>query len=256
MSSVVGLVFLVVYLAIIFVIVYAKKDTSIGNFSWGGGCLLLTLYTFFAHGNYHARQVIVTALITLWCVRLAYYVYARYKKGADRRYVAWLEQWQNPLVGFAFSFVWIFMLNGFFAVLMSLPSLWINTRLMQPAFGMLDMCGVVLWLIGFWYESVSDNQLYAFMRNPENKGTVCNQGLWRYSRHPNYFGEILMWWGIYVLALAVPCGWITMVTPIAITVTLVFVTGIPWNEKAMESNPEYQEYAKKTSMLIPWFVKN
>lgn len=246
------------YFATIFAIVYIKKDTSIANFSWGGGCLLVTLYTFFVFGHFYARQILVTALIFIWCSRLAYYVWARYKKGGDPRYVEWLARWKNPFIGFLFSFVWIFILNGSFSIVMSLISIIINTDA-QPPLGWLDALGAAIWTAGFIGESVSDMQLHAFMSNPKNKGHLCMQGLWRYSRHPNYFGEILIWWGLFIISLSYvsmnPLGLVTIITPCAITFSLLFVTGIPWNEKAISTNPEYPEYKRKTSILVPWFVK-
>src|SRR5437016_14666515 len=102
-----GVLLLISYLIAMFIIVHSKKDTSIGNFTWGGGCLLLTLYTFFMFGSYHIRQILITLLIALWYIRLAYYVWLRYKKGADPRYVSWLEKWSNPLVAFLFSLGWV-----------------------------------------------------------------------------------------------------------------------------------------------------
>ncbi|MDR3550812.1 MAG: DUF1295 domain-containing protein [Candidatus Babeliales bacterium] len=246
---------LFIYLCIMLVIVYIKKDTSIGNFSWGGGCLLLTLVSLFVFGHYHPRQILVTMLITIWCSRLAYYVWARYKKGADPRYVDWLHRWRNPFVGFLFSFGWIVILNGLFSLVMSLPAVAINITAIQPTFGWFDFLGILVWLTGFIIESVSDMQLHAFMSDPENKGHLCTQGLWRYSRHPNYFGEMCMWWGLFLIACSIPLGMYTFITPCAITFTLLFVTGIPWNEKAISTNPEYPEYKRRTSILIPWFVK-
>lgn len=247
--------FLLLYLFIMLLIVYIKKDTSIGNFTWGGGCLLITLYSFFAYSKYDPRAILITACITLWCTRLAYYVYARYKKGADPRYVAWLGRWQIPFVGFVFSFLWIVVLNGFFALIMSIPSIYISVFILHPSLGWLDYLGAALWAFGFIFESVSDMQLHAFMSKVANKGHLCTQGLWRYSRHPNYFGEICMWWGIFLIAYSLPFGWYTIITPSAITFTLLFVTGIPWNEKAISTNPDYAEYKRRTSILIPWFAK-
>jgi len=245
----------IIYFLIVFGIVYTKKDTSIANFSWGGGVLLLTLYSFFTFSHFYVRQIVITACIFVWCSRLAYYVWARYKKGADARYVAWLERWKNPLVGFLFSFVWIFILNGFFSVVMSIASVSVNRIVAQPSFGWLDVIGLLVWIAGFTIELMSDMQLHAFMQKPENKGHLCMQGLWRYSRHPNYFGEILMWWGIFLLAFSSPLWIFAGVTPCAITFSLLFVTGIPWNEKAISTNPEYSEYKRRTSILVPWFIK-
>lgn len=250
-----GIIIWITYLLTMFIIVHTKKDTSLGNFTWGPSVLILTCYTFFAFGNSLARQIIVTTLIFLWCARLTFYVFLRYKKGADPRYVEWLKKWRHPIIAFLFSFAWVIFLNGGFSLIMALPSMWVNLTPEQSKINWLDIIGIILWIIGFYFETISDYQLYLFSHNAENKGKVCKNGLWKYSRHPNYFGEIMMWWAIYLISLNVPYGWLTILCPLSITTTLLFVTGIPWNEKAMEGNAEYQEYKKHTSILVPWFIK-
>lgn len=247
-----GALLILAYLTAMLVIIHIKQDRSIGNFTWGGMVLLIALYTFFTTSSYLPRQIVATVLIVAWCTRLATYVYLRYRKGADPRYVEWANQ--KGWWAIVFNFGWIFILNGFMGCVMSAPIVAINTQL-TPRFGWLDGEFLLLWLIGFYWESVSDYQLYVFRKDASNKGKVLSTGLWRYSRHPNYFGEIVMWWAVYFLALAVPYGYLTIIAPAAITTTLLFVTGIPWLEKAMANNPAYQEYKKRTSVLIPWFPK-
>ena len=114
---------------------------------------------------------------------------------------------------------------------------------------------IAIWLCGYCVEAISDQQLFNFMRNPAHKGHVMTSGLWHYSRHPNYFGESLIWLGIYCMALSVPYGWTAIITPATITFLLVYVTGIPLLENAMANNPEYQVYKQKTSKFFPWFAK-
>ncbi len=252
-----GAFLVIAYLTIMLTIIQVKKDRSIGNFTWGGMVMLIALYTFFTTSSYLPRQIVATALIVAWCLRLATYVYLRYRPGADPRYVEWANQKGSLTI--IYNFVWIFVLNGFMGLVMAAPIIAINTQL-TPKFGWLDGEFILLWLIGFYWESMSDYQLYVFRKDPNNKGKVLSTGLWRFSRHPNYFGEIVMWWSVYLIALAVPYGYLTIIAPCAITITLVFVTGIPWLEKAMANNPEYQEYKKRTSILIPsilipWFPK-
>ncbi len=242
-----------IYLIVMFIIVHIKKDTSLGNFTWGPAVLLLTLFTF-PFGQEYVRTYVITFLIFLWCLRLTIYFFVRYKKGADPRYVAWLSQWKHPLIALLSSFAWVVILNGGFSLIMALPAIFVNTTVQSPI-NWLDILGIIIWIVGFYFETISDYQLYKFTHDSNNKGKVCTVGLWKYSRHPNYFGEILMWWGIYTIALSVPYAWMTIICPLAITTTLVFFTGIPWNEKAMENNAEYQEYKKHTSMLFPWFAK-
>ena len=139
--------------------------------------------------------------------------------------------------------------------IMSYPSQLVNTYNYPRNLTVFDIFGVIIWIIGFYFESTSDAQLFRFMRKPENKGHVMHTGLWKYSRHPNYFGESLMWFGIFFLALSMPYGWTAIITPVTITFLLVYVTGIPLIENAMKNNPEYQEYKRKTSKFIPWWPK-
>jgi steroid 5-alpha reductase family enzyme len=226
-----------------------KGDTSIANFTWGGGVLIVALYTFFTKSTFLPRQIIITSIIAMWAGRLILHIYKRYT-GKDPRFITW--KWQG-IKAFFINLIWMLGQAVMIAV-MSYPVLLVNTSQL-PGLTVLDACAIVLWIFGFCWEAISDQQLFNFMRNPENKGKVLDTGLWRYSRHPNYFGEIVMWWAVYLIALSVPYGWTSIVAPITITFLLIFVTGIPLLEKAMENNLAYQEYKKKTSVLIPWFAK-
>jgi steroid 5-alpha reductase family enzyme len=116
--------------------------------------------------------------------------------------------------------------------------------------------GLLVWIAGFLFEAVGDAQLARFKKDPGNKGRIMDRGLWRFTRHPNYFGESLMWWGIFVVALEVPYGWTTVFGPALITFLLVKVSGVPLLEKRYAGNPEFQAYARRTSAFVPWFPKN
>jgi len=245
----VGLVLLTLYLGSMVSIIQFKGDTSIANFTWGGGVMLVALYTLFTISLFSPRQLLITSLITLWALRLAFYLYIRYT-GKDPRFATW--KWQG-LKALVINISWVVGQTVLIAV-MGYPALLVNISLM-PALTIIDCIGIAVWLLGFIYESISDYQLLMFMRNPANKGHVMQFGLWHYSRHPNYFGEILMWWGIFIITLSVPNGWTTIISPLTITTMLLFITGIPWVEKAMANNLEYQAYKQKTSACIPWFVK-
>lgn len=245
-------VMLVIYLIAMVAFVQTKKDNSLGNFTWGGMVMIVTLYTFFTTPYSGSRQSIATAMIMLWGIRLIIYIYMRYKKGADPRFVAWQNQWGKYAL--VISIGWIVLANGFMGIIMSLPSALINKSVLGNL-TFLDYIAICFWTIGFIIESVSDYQLYSFNKQqhhfPFMKEKILDTGLWRYSRHPNYFGEIVMWWALYLLALSVPHGWLTIVSPLAVTTTLLFVTGIPLLEKSMAGNSAYQEYKKRTSILIP-----
>ncbi|MDV7396636.1 DUF1295 domain-containing protein, partial [Arthrospira platensis SPKY1] len=120
-----------------------------------------------------------------------------------------------------------------------------------PSLGILDFAGVAVWIFGFYFEAVGDAQLARFKKDPANKGKFLQSGLWAYTRHPNYFGEVAQWWGIWLIALAVPGGVYTIIGPLTITFLILKVSGIPMLEKKMEENPEFAEYKRKTSMFIP-----
>jgi steroid 5-alpha reductase family enzyme len=139
-------------------------------------------------------------------------------------------------------------------LIMSIPSFLINKSHLS-GLALLDFIGIIVWLVGFFFEAVSDYQLFEFTKNPANKGKLMKYGLWHYSRHPNYFGEVVMWWGIFLIALNVPYGYLALISAGTITFLLLFVTGIPWVEQALAKNPEYPEYKRTTSIFIPWFPK-
>ena len=117
-----------------------------------------------------------------------------------------------------------------------------------------DILGSAVWLIGFFFESVGDLQLVRFKANPMNKGLVMDQGLWRYTRHPNYFGDSVQWWGYYLIAILTG-GWWTIFSPILMTILLLRVSGVALLETNMNARPGYQEYIRKTSAFIPWFPR-
>ena len=213
--------------------------------------MLTALYTLLSSGTFFPRQLLLTAMTLIWGARLALYVYLRYR-GSDPRFQTWKHE--GGMKALMVNLGYIFGLQALLLLVMSVPVYIVNT-MSGPGLTILDLIGFIVWSIGFYFESVSDYQLFKFTSDPGNKGKVMKYGLWRYSRHPNYFGEVTMWWGIYIIALSVPYGWAAVIAPATITFLLLFVTGIPWVEKVFENNPEYQEYKRKTSIFIPWFVK-
>ena len=118
------------------------------------------------------------------------------------------------------------------------------------------LVGLAIWIFGYFFEVVGDAQLRAFKQKPESKGKLMMTGLWSYTRHPNYFGEAVMWWGIFVISQSAGVSLISLISPIVITYLLVFVSGVPLLEKAMVGRPGYEEYARKTNKFIPWLPKS
>jgi steroid 5-alpha reductase family enzyme len=149
------------------------------------------------------------------------------------------------------SYVQIFLLQGTLMLVVGMPVLVAGFG-RGPSIGMLDYVGVAIWLIGFLYETVADFQLLLFKRNPENRGAIMTKGLWRYSRHPNYFGEALLWWGPFLIALGTPFGIWTVISPLTIAFLLLRVSGIPMLEKKYENRQDFAAYKDRTNAFIPW----
>jgi steroid 5-alpha reductase family enzyme len=120
-----------------------------------------------------------------------------------------------------------------------------------PEFTALDAAGLLVWIVGFAFEAAADFQLARFKRSSAGTGRIMTSGLWKYSRHPNYFGEVVLWWGIFIVALSVPLGWATFIGPLVITVLILRVSGIPLLEKKYSGNPDFEEYRRRTSAFFP-----
>jgi steroid 5-alpha reductase family enzyme len=241
------------YMTILFVIAVFKKDNSIADIGWGLGFTIVALLTFFLQHGFTARHLLVTALVVIWGMRLAIHIYVRHRgRGEDPRYAAWRKEWGNWV--HVRSFFQVFMLQGLLLLAISYVVILINSS-SQKGLSFLDICGLVVWVIGFLFESIGDFQLKKFIGNEQNRGRILTTGLWRYTRHPNYFGEATMWWGIFLIALSVPYGWTAIISPAVITFLLLRVSGVILLEKEFTDNEEFKEYKRKTSAFIPWFPK-
>jgi len=147
------------------------------------------------------------------------------------------------------------MLQGLLLLIIAYPIILINMSV-SGELGWFDLIGFLVWFTGLMFEAIGDYQLYHFLKNPSNRGKILTTGIWRYTRHPNYFGEVLIWWGIFFITLSVPYGWTAIISPITITYLLLFVSGIPMTEKLFEGNASYEIYKKQTNRFFPWFPKN
>ncbi len=243
-----GLV-LLVYMSLWFVISLIKKRNDVADVAWGLGFVLLAWVSFFISEVHDVRGILVSLLVSIWGIRLAWHIQARHKgKPEDYRYQKWRNEWGRWFV--MRSYLQVYLLQGALLFLIVLPVLFIN-KSTDSVISIFDILGIALWLIGFTFESVGDAQLARFLGNPLNKGKLMRSGLWAYTRHPNYFGEVTQWWGIWLVAVSLPNGWITIVGPITITLLILKVSGIPLLEKKMEEHPDFAEYKRKTSIFIP-----
>lgn len=238
---------LCLYMSGWFIVACLLQRNDVADIAWGLGFVLMS-WIAFAFSEMSLRSVLVNVLVTIWGLRLAFHIARRtLRKAEDSRYAVWRATWKFFYVR---SFFQIFLLQGFFLYIILLSVLFIHASA-TTSLQILDIIGVTIWMTGFFFESVGDRQLKDFLSNPANKGKIMDQGLWAYSRHPNYFGEVLQWWGIFFVALALPYGYITIVSPLLITFLILFVSGIPMLEKKYAGRPDFEAYKKRTSVFIP-----
>lgn len=238
---------LFLYMTFWFIISLIKKRNDVADIAWGIGFVLIAWLSFFISG-FSFKAILVNSLVTVWGLRLAWHIFNRNKnKPEDSRYLEWRKTWKNFYLR---SFLQVFMLQGIFLFLISLPVIFINNSVSNN-FGILEIMGLLIWGLGFYFESIGDYQLKQFITKPGNKGKIMNQGLWRYSRHPNYFGEVTQWWGLYIIALSIPFGFLTIIGPITITILILFVSGVPLLEKKYAGRKDFEEYKKRTSVFFP-----
>jgi steroid 5-alpha reductase family enzyme len=231
-----------------------RKVTFVDSL-WGLGFVLIAWFTFFTTEGYLYRRLLLAGLTTAWGVRLCLHLtWRNWGHGEDPRYAAWREQ--------AGANFWIFSLLKVFlpqAVFLWSISLCIQFGQLSPTpdhFTVYDVLGAAMWGIGFFFESIADYQLARFKADPSNKGKVMDRGLWAYSRHPNYFGETLIWWGLFVITLSTPNSWWAIISPVIITVVLLKMTGIALMERSIVDNrPGYREYIRRTNAFFPWIPK-
>ncbi len=242
-----------VYMTGVFIVALVRKDNSVVDVAWGPGFIVVAVLTFFLERGIEARHILITGLVMAWGVRLAAHIFVRNRgKGEDFRYAKWRREWGSWFM--PRSFFQVFMLQGLFLLLIVSPVVVVNqssTAGLSP----LDAAGAALWLVGFLFEAVGDYQLWQFKKKAANRGKIMTGGLWKYTRHPNYFGEVAVWWGIYLIALSVPGGWAAVVSPLTITLLLLKVSGIPMLEKKYAGNPDFAAYSRRTSAFFPWFPK-
>lgn len=226
----------------------AAKRNDVADIAWGLGYVLLASI-YLGGGEGSGRLALMSGLVIVWGLRLATHIFLRnIKKSEDPRYGKWRREWGKWF--YVRSYLQVFVLQ-MVLLLMIISSVMIVADNAQPALTWVNYVGVVVWAIGFFFEVVGDYQLGQFIKNPDNKGEIMDQGLWRYTRHPNYFGEVTMWWGLYLIAFGTPYWWLAIVSPLTISILILFVSGIPSVEKRYAGNKAFEAYKKRTSIFIP-----
>lgn len=228
-----------------------RRNVDIVDTLWGLGFVLIAWMTWFQSDGYWGRKLLIAGLTTAWGVRLAVHLTVRnHGKGEDPRYAKW-----RAASGKGFwltSLFKVFLLQALFLWAIALTIQAGQVRMEPARLTLLDAIGSLVWLTGFAFETVGDWQLARFKADPANRGRVMDRGLWRYTRHPNYFGECLIWWGLFFIALSNPGNGWTVISPVIITAVLLKMTGIPLTEQWMvESRPGYRAYMQLTPAFFP-----
>ncbi|PKO00019.1 MAG: hypothetical protein CVU42_06165 [Chloroflexi bacterium HGW-Chloroflexi-4] len=240
---------------ILWIVSLILKNSSIVDIFWGFGFVISTwLYFFLSPEGFLIRKLLIVGLATIWGLRLTLHILIRnWGKPEDFRYQKWRDE--HGKVWWIRSLFQVFILQGFLMWIISTPLLAAQYSNLPASLTFLDYLGVVLWVIGFYFETTGDQQLKVFRSNPANKGHILNTGVWRFTRHPNYFGDAAQWWAFYLFALAAG-GWWSIFSPIIMTLFLIKVSGVALLEKTLnETKPGYREYMESTSAFIPWIPR-
>jgi steroid 5-alpha reductase family enzyme len=267
-----GLILTLIVILIHFTIYFfrAVKQNNYGiiDIGWGQGFvlvvwLLMIFRVFFLGANANPIGYLTLILTTIWGLRLSSYIQDRnHGKPEDKRYTAMRAKIKAPYVLLK-SYVKIFLLQALFMFIISLVLVFnVMSGFVDPVTPLSlipIIMGVFVWLVGYIFQSVGDRQLAVFISKPENKGKLLMQGLWAFTRHPNYAGEVMMWWGVAFIGFANGFGivfpLIALISPLVVTWLLRYVSGVPLLEKHMKTKPGFAEYEKTTNIFFPWFPK-
>lgn len=212
-----------------------------------------------------ARTITLNACLTVWALRLAWHIGKRHT-GEDYRYVSLRERMSKCGTAgyYVLSFLLIFMLQAGLSLCVNYTIMRVTATSSLQTFGAVnagkqafawtDYVGFSLFAIGFLFEAFADSQLTSHIADTDpEKGKFCKRGLWRYTRHPNYFGEALLWWGFFVVSLGVPNGYVTVFSPLVMSLLLRYVSGVPLLERKARKHPEWAQYEAETAVFFPWF---
>ncbi len=241
---------LFVFFVITFVIAQMMKNNGIVDIAWGTGFVLGAVASWLLGQPQGTVPLVITSLVVVWGVRLTFYL-ARRNLGRpeDFRYADMRRRWPSQTF-YLRMFFQIYLLQLVLNYLVNLPAIVRNLEDLQ-GWNWLATIGLVIWLTGFIFESVGDSQLKTFKADPANKGKLMTRGLWRYSRHPNYFGEAAQWWGICLIAISDGRFIWLLISPLVITLFLLYVSGVPMLEKKYAGRPDWEAYKAVTSKFLP-----
>jgi len=239
---------LLIYMSILYVFAVIRKNNSIADIGYGIGFIVVAIVSMYQNGG-HWYATLATFLVLLWGFRLAFRIGSRnLSKPEDFRYVGYRKSWKYFYLR---SYFQVFIFQGIIIYIISMPVLFINLYPKEPIVWLL-IVGVIIWVVGYFFEVVGDYQLDEFLKLPKKPSKYMTTGLWSRTRHPNYFGESTMWWGLFFISLACSkYGILTIISPILITFLLTKVSGIPMVEKRWIDDPVWKKYKSKTPAFFP-----
>ena len=246
---------ILVLLILLWVVSVFIKNVSIVDLFWGFGFVVINTFYVLSSSEVTARQLLVLVLVSVWGLRLSVYLaWRNIGKAEDFRYQEFRRKY-GPERYWWFSFFQTFLLQGVLMMLISTPLLGANFGEQNSGLQWLDYAGILVWIIGFSFEAGGDFQLARFKSNPQNKGKVLNTGFWKYTRHPNYFGDSAVWWSYALFCIAAGSYWLSLGS-VLMTLLIIKVSGVALLEISLtNTKPQYSEYIRKTNAFIPWFPK-
>lgn len=234
-----------------------KRDFSVVDIAWGPSFFLVFFVSLAAYDPVLSiRDIVIGCLVFIWAVRLSTYVFIRSKKlgQEDFRYAKWRLDWGSKVNQMAYRK--IYLLQGFLSLIMASPLILIHAFKDTNMFGTVyDCVGLSLWFVGFIFEALADYQKYKFKTTIDGREKILKKGLWKYTRHPNYFGEALMWWGIFFIILSEVPFYYVLWGPLILNFFLLKVSGIPLLEQKYTNDVEFNKYKNETNAFFPWFPK-
>lgn len=248
-----------IYMTFWFLVSVAIRRNDIADIAWGLGFVFIALAAWTQPSQTGSLANLSLLLTAIWGLRLAGHIYLRNRhKSEDFRYAQWRKDWGKLF--YIRSFLQVFLLQGALLLCIALPVILTVGLPHTTEVSAWALAGVITWGFGFFFESVGDWQLKRFVSNPKNKGKIMDQGLWQYTRHPNYFGEVTQWWGLWLIlcATSLPTSYKLwgLIGPATITTLILFVSGVPLLEKKYADNKDFQKYTKRTNKFFPWSPKS
>lgn len=234
------------------------RDVSIIDMFFSAMIATLILAAYWLSDSGGGIALLIVTLVVIWALRMTVYLVKRnWGHGEDPRYTR-LRSWVPP----GWPFHWlslrqVFLLQGVVLWVLTLPQQIAISNSSAAHFGLLAFIGLLMWCVGFFFESVGDYQLTRFKADESNRGKIMDRGLWRYTRHPNYFGELCQWWGLFVIALEAPWAWCGVLGPLVYSWLVINVTGqATLDKKLARDKPGYAEYMRVTNGIIPWIPRD